>query len=101
MNRLQARVVLCRHDPERMEWQDLVRILAMADSHPCVILILGTVDGYLLRDVLLREVVANGGFDVVSTPLAEDDTALAIGRALLHWKSAARGTHRPSILARV
>jgi DNA-binding NtrC family response regulator len=96
VNRLQARVVICRHNPERMEWQALVRILAMADSHPCVILIFGMVDAYLLR-----EVVANGGYDVVSSPLREDDTAQAISRALLHWKREPRGTHRLPNLARV
>jgi hypothetical protein len=82
INRLQSPVVLCERDLSHLEWQDAVRILATALSHPCVILTSPVVDDYVWR-----EIVSRGGYDVLATPLRCDDAARAIRLAMTYWKS--------------
>lgn len=90
-NRLKSPVILCERDLPGMEWQDVVRILASAASHPCVILISRVVDDYLWK-----EIVARGGYDVLVTPLREEDATRSIRLALSYWKNTSRG-HAPAI----
>jgi DNA-binding NtrC family response regulator len=94
-NRLKSPVVLCSRDLEGMEWRDTVRILAAAAPRPCVILASAVVDNYLWH-----EVVANGGYEVVATPLRDEDTTRVINLALAWWKSTSRVSHRSRNLAR-
>jgi DNA-binding NtrC family response regulator len=86
-NRLHSPVVVCERDLSGMEWQDAVRILASAVPHPCVILTSAVVDDYLWR-----ETVARGGYDVLVSPLREDEAARSIRLALSYWKSTSRGS---------
>jgi DNA-binding NtrC family response regulator len=81
INRLQSPVVLCERDLPHIEWQDAVRILATALSHPCVILTSPVVDDYVLREIVMR-----GGYDVLATPLRCDDAARTIRLAMTYWK---------------
>jgi DNA-binding NtrC family response regulator len=82
INKLQSPVVLCERDLPYIEWQDAVRILASALSHPCVILTSPVVDDYVWR-----EIVSRGGYDVLATPLRCDDAARAIRLAMTYWKT--------------
>ena len=84
-NRLQAPVVLCERDLPGMAWQDMVRILAAAAPHPCVILTSQVVDDYVWREIVTR-----GGYDVLARPLRGDDAVRAIRLAVTYWKSAVR-----------
>ena len=81
-NALQAPVVLCERDVPGMEWQDVVRILAAAAPHPCVIMTSTVVDDYVWREIVTR-----GGYDVVARPLRSDDAARAIRLAMSYWKT--------------
>ena len=90
-NRLQSPVVLCARDVPGMEWRDVVRILASAVPHPCVILTSPVAD-----DNLWKEIVARGGYDVLATPLRDVDASRSIKLALSYWKSTSRGHARQS-----
>lgn len=84
-NRLKSPLILCDRDIPGIEWQDEVRMLASAASHPCVILISRVVDDYLWK-----EIVARGGYDVLATPLREEDVTRSIRLALSYWKNTPR-----------
>ena len=88
-NRLHSPVVLCERDLPGIEWPDAVRILASAVPHPCVILTSRVVDDYLWK-----EIVAKGGYDVLATPLRDEDATRSIKLALSYWKSTLRGRTR-------
>lgn len=87
INRLRSPVVLCERDLPYIEWQDAVRILASALSHPCIILTSPVVDDYVWR-----EIVSRGGYDVLARPLRCDDAARAIRLAMTSWKTTRRTT---------
>jgi hypothetical protein len=78
-NRLKSPVVLCTREVQNMEWRDAVRILSAADSRPCVILASAVVD-----NGLWHEVIAQGGYEVLRTPLREEETTRAINLALAY-----------------
>jgi len=84
-NRLNSAVILCERDIPGIEWQDEVRMLASASPHPCVILVSRVVDDYLWK-----ETVARGGYDVLATPLRDDDVTRSIRLALSYWKNTSR-----------
>lgn len=81
-NRLEAPVILCQRDAPGLEWRDAVRILASATPRPCVILASPVVDNYLWQ-----EVIAQGGYDVLVTPLRTEDVLRSLKLAISWWKS--------------
>jgi DNA-binding NtrC family response regulator len=87
-NRLKSPVVLCDRDVPGMEWQDLIKILASAVPRPCVILTSTVVDDYLWH-----EIVANGGYDVIASPLRDDDVTRSIRLAFSYWKGTSVDAH--------
>jgi hypothetical protein len=89
-NRVRSPVILCARDAPGIEWRNAVRILARADTHPCVILTSPVTDPYLWKEIAER-----GGYDVLATPLRDADFTRSIRLALSYWKSTARGNARP------
>ena len=80
--RLKAPVILCDRDLPGLQWRDVVQVLATSSHGACVILLSKVLDDYL-RD----EVGIQGGFDVLSKPLREDDVIRAIKLAWSYWNS--------------
>jgi len=92
-NRLKSPVVLCDRNVPGIEWRDAVRILASTIPRPCVILTSPVTDDYLWKEIVTR-----GGYDVLATPLRDNDATRSIRLALSYWKSTSRGHGRePSL----
>lgn len=81
-NRWKAPVILCDRDLSRAEWRDAVHALAASMHGACVILLSAVLDDYLRS-----EVARNGGYDVLSKPLREEDVVRAIKLAWSYWNS--------------
>ena len=82
-HQLKAPVVLCDRDSQAGEWRELVKTLAAIRQRPSVVLASQVVDEYLWR-----EVIRNGGYDVLAKPLREDDVLRSVRLAWLYWHSA-------------
>jgi DNA-binding NtrC family response regulator len=81
--RTPAPVVLCDRDLPGPDWRDALRKLASAPGHASVILVSRVVDEYLWS-----EVIRNGGYDVLSKPLREDEAVRMVKLAWTYWNSA-------------
>lgn len=78
-------VILCARDLISVDWREAFRQLALLKPECALILISPTYD-----DGLWDEVVQKGGYDLLKTPLREDQTISAVNLAWLYSRSARR-----------
>ncbi len=90
LDRIEAPVVLCDRDVPERNWRQVVETLAASPQPSCILLLSRVVDEYLRNEVVRR-----GGFDVLHTPLREDEVAHAIKLAWTYW-NIARATAGPA-----
>jgi FixJ family two-component response regulator len=88
-----AVVILDRELAEQRghDWREAVHAFAHGSSNPCVLLVSAVIDGYLFE-----EVVKQGGFDVISRPLAWDEVRRLSSLAVAYWRNLGSGKSRQS-----
>ena len=77
-------VVLCERDLPDGSWKDIVERTAQAANPPAVI-----VSSRLADDGLWSEVLASGGYNVLSKPFNESEVFRDVSLAWLDWKTRA------------
>lgn len=82
LDRLKAPIVLFDRDLPGWEWRAVMQILASSPNRVCVILISKVIDDYLRN-----EVICTGGYDVLPTPLRENDVFRVVKLAWSYWVS--------------
>ena len=75
-------VVLIDRDIQDQDWRLAIRLLVSANPSPCVILVSAVVDLYLFD-----EVVHQGGYDVLSKPLRNEQLRRTLGLAFTFWRN--------------
>jgi len=75
-------IILLDRDMADGDWRHALSAFASASSEACIILISRVADDYLWN-----EVVCNGGYDVLSKPLREQDVLRAVRLAWFYWNS--------------
>ncbi len=87
-----APIALCDRDFPGAEWRDVVQMMSSA-SH----LVYPILASRVADDFLWNEVIRHGGYDLVATPLKEEDVVRAIRLAWSYWSSA---VHTPALHGR-
>jgi len=90
LEQTKAPIILCDRDIEDAEWRDVMRMMASSTHGACAILLSRVVDDYLWN-----EVIANGGYDVVSKPLREEDVVRSVRLAWSYWSSSTKPSPLP------
>jgi DNA-binding NtrC family response regulator len=85
LNHLKAPIILCDRRLSGEDWRDVVYMMALSPHHACAILLSHVVDDYLWN-----EVIRVGGYDVLSTPLREDELVRSVRLAWSYWNTAAK-----------
>ena len=85
LNQRKAPIILCDRRLPGSDWRDVVYRMALSPHHACAILLSHVVDDYLWN-----EVIRVGGYDVLSTPLREDDLVRSVRLAWSYWNTAAK-----------
>jgi hypothetical protein len=83
LNQLKAPIFLCDREVPGAEWRDVIQRMASSAHRCCAILLSSVVDDYLLD-----EVTHIGGYDVLSTPLRENDVSRVVRLAWSYWNTA-------------
>lgn len=86
-NQSTAPVILCDRDWPGTEWRVNVQSLATLPHWPCVVLMSGVCDNYLLQEVIRR-----GGYDVLPKPLRADSVVRVVKLAVSYRNSSPRST---------
>ena len=84
-DRLKPPIILFDRDVAGPDWRHAVASLASASGSACVLLISRVADDYLWNEVVL-----NGGYDVLSKPLREDEVMRAVRLAWSYWNGVRR-----------
>jgi DNA-binding NtrC family response regulator len=90
LNQLKAPIILCDRRLPGTDWRDAVYMMALSSHRACAILLSQVVDDYLWN-----EVIRVGGYDVLSTPLREDDLVRSVRLASSYWNTAAKMSPLP------
>ena len=77
-----APIVLCDRDSPGTEWRDVIQMMSSAPAPVYAILLSRVADNYLWN-----EVIRNGGYDLVATPLREEEVLRAIRLGWSYWSS--------------
>jgi len=81
--RSDPQIVLLDRDVAGQDWRKSMAALVAASSGACVVLVSKVLDDYLWN-----EVVCNGGYEVLSKPLREDEVFRTVRLARSYWTSA-------------
>jgi DNA-binding NarL/FixJ family response regulator len=84
LDELKPQVILMDRDASGADWRAAMSSLASAASGACIVLVSRVVD-----ERLWNEVVRNGGYEVLPTPVQEDEVCRAVRLAWSYWSSAA------------
>jgi hypothetical protein len=84
-DRLKPPIILFDRDVAGPDWRHAVSSLASVSGSACVLLISRVADDYLWNEVVL-----NGGYDVLSKPLREDEVMRAVRLAWSYWNGVRR-----------
>jgi DNA-binding NarL/FixJ family response regulator len=87
LDELEPQVILMDRDAGGGNWRATMSSLASAASGACIMLVSRVVD-----ERLWNEVVRNGGYEVLPTPVQEDEVCRAVRLAWSYWSSAANST---------
>ena len=88
-------ILFMDRDLSGSDWRETMSAFATSSSKICIMLVSTVVDTYLWN-----EVVQNGGYEVLSKPLREDDVSRAVGLAWSYWSSAAGASPRGRIASK-
>lgn len=75
-------VVLCDRDLFEHTWREVLTCVLGSAPRSCFLLVSRVNDEYLWRDV-----VTQGGYDVLVRPLSKASVTQALGRALYYWRT--------------
>ena len=82
-------IVLCDRDFPGAEWRDVIQMMSSSPDLVYAILLSRVADDYLWN-----EVIRHGGYDVLSTPLREEEVLRAIRLGWSYWSSSTRSLAR-------
>ena len=80
MERIQAQILLLDRDLAGEDWKETMTAFASSSGRTCIMLISRAVDAYLWN-----EVVRNGGYEVLTKPLQEEDVSRVVTLAWSYW----------------
>jgi DNA-binding response OmpR family regulator len=80
-----ASIVLCDRDFPGTEWRDVIQLMSSAPQSVYVVLLSRVADDYLWNEVIRR-----GGYDLLPTPLREEEVLRAIRLGWSYWNSSMR-----------
>ena len=84
LKQIRPQIILVDREIQGQDWRRVVSSLAAASGGACVLLVSRVIDDYLWN-----EVVMNGGYDVLRTPLSAADVLRNVRLAWSYWN----GTH--------
>ena len=80
-----APLALCDRDFPGTEWRDVIQMMSSTPTLVYAILLSRVAD-----DNLWNEVIRHGGYDLIATPLREEDTLRAIRLGWSYWSTSMR-----------
>ena len=95
LDRLAARqfpIVLCDRDLPGCDWREALARIVERSPRCCFLLTSRVSDEYLWR-----EVVKQGGYDVLAKPLDENIVVQALQRAWYYWKAEQPPSRKPAV----
>lgn len=75
-------VIVCDRNLPGLDWQHTLQILSSLSPESCLILVSPVNDEYLWQEVVQR-----GGYDVLTTPLRDEQVVHTLSQACWYWQS--------------